>query len=55
MLTKEQLMDLAIRIYGFENPFTIEFCRECEKEDSNIIELYLLLIAYATLPKEEID
>lgn len=55
MLTKEQLMDLVIKNYGFENPFTVEFCRECEKDDSNIAELYIMLIAYATMPKEEID
>lgn len=52
MYTKELLMDLVIKNYGFEDPFTIEFCRECEKEDSNIIELYLLIIAYATVEKE---
>lgn len=43
MPTKEQLMDLAIRTYGFEDLFTIEFCRECEKEDSNIAELLFIL------------
>ena len=28
---REKLIDRMIRIYGFENPIVIEFCRLCEK------------------------
>lgn len=28
---REQLADRMIRLYGFENPITIDFCRLCEE------------------------
>ena len=28
---REQLADRIIRLYGFENPITIDFCRLCEE------------------------
>ena len=28
---REQLADRMIRLYGFESPITIDFCRLCEK------------------------
>lgn len=28
---REQLADRMIRLYGFESPITIEFCRLCEE------------------------
>lgn len=32
---RENLMDRMIKIYGFENPIVIEFCRLCEAWESN--------------------
>lgn len=28
---REQLVDRMIRLYGFESPITIDFCRLCEE------------------------
>ena len=28
---REQLTDRIIKLYGFENPITIDFCRLCEE------------------------
>ena len=28
---REQLADRMIRLYGFESPITIDFCRLCEE------------------------
>ena len=28
---REELMNRMIRLYGFENPITIDFCRLCEE------------------------
>ena len=28
---REQLIDRMIRLYGFESPITIDFCRLCEE------------------------
>ena len=28
---REELMNRMIRLYGFENPITIDFCQLCEK------------------------
>ena len=39
---KEKLIDRMVRIYGFENPIVIEFCRMCERGE--IIEDLLELI-----------
>lgn len=39
---KEKLIDRMVRIYGFENPIVIEFCRMCERGE--IIEELLELI-----------
>ncbi len=32
---RENLMDRMIRIYGYENPIVIEFCRLCEEWEEN--------------------
>ena len=32
---RENLIDRMIRIYGFENPIVIEFCRMCEAWEEN--------------------
>ena len=32
---REQLVDRMIRLYGFENPITIDFCRLCEEWPNN--------------------
>lgn len=42
---KEKLIDRMVRIYGFENPIVIEFCRMCERGE--IIEDLLELIVEA--------
>ena len=42
---KEKLIDRMVRIYGFENPIVIEFCRMCERGE--IIEELLELIVEA--------
>ena len=42
---KEKLIDRMVRIYGFENPIVIEFCRICERGE--IIEDLLELIVEA--------
>ena len=42
---KENLIDRMVRIYGFENPIVIEFCRMCERGE--IIEDLLELIVEA--------
>ena len=42
---KEKLIDRMVRIYGFENPIVIEFCRMCER--GVIIEDLLELIVEA--------
>ena len=39
---KEKLIDRMVRIYGFENPIVIEFCRMCERGE--IIEDLLEMI-----------
>lgn len=42
---REKLIDRMIRIYGFENPIVIEFCRLCEKwEDTNEKDRFLEVI-----------
>ena len=39
---REKLIDRMIRIYGFENPIVIEFCRLCENwEDTNEKDRFL--------------
>ena len=32
---RENLIDRMIRIYGYENPIVIEFCRMCESWEVN--------------------
>lgn len=32
---RENLIDRMIRLYGFENPMVIEFCRMCEDWEDN--------------------
>ena len=32
---RENLIDRMIRLYGFENPMVIEFCRMCEDWENN--------------------
>ena len=32
---RENLMDRMIRIYGYENPIVIQFCRLCEEWEEN--------------------
>lgn len=39
---RDKLVERMIRIYGFENPIVIEFCRMCERGE--IIEDLLELI-----------
>ena len=42
---REKLIDRMIRIYGFENPIVIEFCRLCEIwEDTNEKDRFLEVI-----------
>ena len=55
---KEKLIDRMVRIYGFENPIVIEFCRMCERGE--IIEDLLELIVelhekFPQLDEEEED
>lgn len=42
---KEKLIDRMIRIYGFENPIVIDFCKLCE--ENNLAEKVLELIVQA--------
>lgn len=32
---REQLIDRMVRLYGFENVITIQFCELCERYDNN--------------------
>lgn len=32
---RENLMDRMIRIYGYENPIVVQFCRLCEEWEEN--------------------
>lgn len=42
---REQLIDRMIRIYGFENPIVIWFCRLCEEwEDTEEKNTFLKVI-----------
>ena len=50
---RENLIDRMIRLYGFENPIVIEFCRMCENlevNDWNDRELSILVEAHETTP-----
>ena len=42
---KEKLIDRMVRIYGFENPIVIEFCRMCERGEiiEDLLELMVEL------------
>ena len=50
---RENLIDRMIRLYGFENPMVIEFCRMCEDlevNDWNDRELTILVEAHEAYP-----
>lgn len=42
--TRENLLDRMIRIYGFENPITIQFAELCESYPNNEISDKMLTI-----------
>ena len=50
---KEKLIDRMVRIYGFENPIVIEFCRMCERGE--IIEDLLELIVELHEKRTQLD
>lgn len=55
---REQLIDRMIRIYGFENPIVIEFCRLCENwEDTNEKDRFLEAIvkSHEEFPQFDIE
>lgn len=52
---RENLIDRMIKIYGFENPIVIEFCKLCERADWNDRELELLVLAHEDDPVLEED
>jgi len=47
---RENLVDRMIKIYGFENPIVIEFCKLCERSDWKDRELALLVLAHEADP-----
>ena len=51
ILTKEEMMENAMRRFGLENPWVIAFCNACELEILSDKALELLYIA----KMEEID
>ena len=53
---RENLIDRMIRIYGFENPIVIDFCRLCETFPTGEIidkELEILVNCHETYPVVE--
>ena len=53
---RENLIDRMIRIYGFENPIVIDFCRLCETFPAGEIidkELEILVNCHETYPVVE--
>lgn len=48
---KEKLMDRMIRIYGFENPIVIEFCKLCERNEVSYEFLEALVKAHEESPR----
>ena len=53
---RESLIDRMIRIYGFENPIVIEFCRLCENWPKNWDKFLAALVkSHEEFPVREED
>lgn len=48
---RENLIDEMIRIYGFENPITIEFAEMCENPKWDIKTLKTILESHKLYPQ----
>lgn len=51
MNIRENLLDEMIRIYGFENPITIEFAEMCENPNWSIEMLQVILASHKLYPQ----
>jgi hypothetical protein len=57
-MTREEMMNNAIRKYGFEHPWVIQFCKHCEDWEQNewndkcLESLYLAMIHYQVEEEE---
>lgn len=49
MMTREQMMDEVIRMFGFENKWTIWFCELAENESITDDSLSMALVALETI------
>lgn len=58
MMTREEMMNDVIRRYGFEHPWVIQFCKQCEDWEQNewndkcLKNLYLAMIHYQVEEEE---
>lgn len=49
MMTREQMIDKVIRMFGFENKWTIWFCELAENESITDDSLSMALVALETI------
>jgi hypothetical protein len=47
---REELVDRMIRIYGFENPIVIQFCKLCESDQFEDWELKVVVESHECFP-----
>lgn len=52
---KEALLDRMIKIYGFEHPCVIEFCKLCENPNYNEVLLEIVVECHEANPCLEDD
>ena len=47
---REELVDRMVRIYGFENPIVIQFCKLCESDQFEDWELKVVVESHECFP-----